>query len=137
MYIVYQDGVGQEMPQNYQIEHIRQGNYLRVRPLAPLTRELISDYSMAAHTQCRSEGCNGYLFDLRGIENACNPVDNYDFVYRDMEEMKLLHSIKSAVLIDEADDSHSFPELLLQNAGYNIRFFSDEQEAIEWLVQTG
>ena len=124
------------MHKDYEIEHVLPGNYLRVQPLAPLTRELIGDYSLAAHTLCRSEGCNGYLFDLRGIENACNPVDNYDFVYRDMEEMKLLHSIKSAVLVDETDESHSFPELLLQNAGYNIRFFSDEQAAIEWLTQT-
>lgn len=70
---------------------------------------------------------------MRGTPNTQSVVLNYDFAYKDLEDMHVDRGTKSAVLVSPGDDSHDFVMIAIRNAGFNGRKFTDEAAAIAWL----
>ena len=118
----------------FTIEHVKNGNYLWVRVSVPVTRELADEFTQGAENECRRIGCGGYLVDVRGVTNISTVNDNVEFSNWDMKMTGAQAEMKRAVLTDVDDETHDIPILAMRELGYNVEKFTDEQDAINWLI---
>ncbi len=125
------------MESSFKVEYIRDGNYVRVRVLNQVTRNLAAAFAAQAEDECNQKGCPGYLVDSRGFPNIDTVHDNYQYSAWDLKKLEDKPKIKHAILTDADDDTHDLPILAMQNMGFNVKKFTDEQEAIAWLKETG
>jgi hypothetical protein len=125
------------MATQFSIKYIRNGNYLRISLMAPVTRDLANEMIQQLEQECDRRGCSGYLFDVRSTFNDSTVQDNYEFANWDLKALGVVPRVKGAVLTAANDDTHSLPVLMLRTAGYDVHDFSDEQEAVTWLTGSG
>lgn len=119
----------------FTIEHIKDGNYLRVHVLAPVTRDLADEFTLRADEEVVRLGADGVLVDVRGVQNISTVHDNVEYSAWDLKEMvKAQSKIKRAVLTDVDDDTHDLPILAMREMGFNAEKFTGEQDAIAWLT---
>lgn len=121
------------MPKSYAIDVSEPDHFIRVRVFAPLTRGLAREVAMALKQLDEKIDGTGFLADVRGAPNIGGPANNYEFAYKDMAAMGLSRSKRAAILADPGESTHNFPETVIRNAGYNVRLFFDEAQAIDWL----
>jgi hypothetical protein len=74
-----------------------------------------------------------YLYDLRNAPNIESVTSNYEFAYKEMPKSPLDANATVALLADPEDRSHDFVETVMRNAGFNVRLFSEKEEAVAWL----
>lgn len=120
----------------FTIEHIKQGNYLRVDVFVPVTRELADEFTLQAEQECGRTGARDYLVDVSHVPNVDSVNDNVEFSAWDMKVSGAQAQIKRAVLTAVDDDTHDLPILAMQEMGFNAKKFTDEQEAIAWLTSS-
>ncbi len=70
---------------------------------------------------------------MREASNISTTFQNYEFAYKDMDDLNLERDVRSAILADPAHFSHDFPATAQQNAWFNVRIFHDEDIALAWL----
>ena len=109
--------------------------YIIVIIKGPITIDLARQYSMEAREMGRSTGIQRFLFDVRDATNRSSTFENYEFAYRNAQEMQLERKVHSAILADPNDSSHDFVELTMRNAGFCVKLFRDEDTAINWLEE--
>ncbi len=119
----------------FEISLAESGKYVRCQVFEPVTTEFALEFGKAAAQLSQSHGVSRQLYDVRGVKNISSVHHNYDFAYKDMVNLELDFNNRAAILIDPADRSHDFVEVVSRNAGYNVRVFVDEQKAIEWLEE--
>ena len=119
---------------DFEVRVIDEGGYLLCRVYRPVTISLARRFARAVDELHRQSGIHVFLFDLRGAPNTASVLDNYEYAYEDMAAMNLARNARSALLVDPDDHSHDFPETVMRNAGYIVRLFTDEAEAIAWLT---
>jgi hypothetical protein len=122
------------MESQFTLGHIKEGNYIRVRVAAPVTRDMAAVFAAQAEAECKRKGCPGYLVDARGFPNVETINDNYEYSAWDLKQVEDKTGMKHAILVDVDDDSHDLPILAMQEMGFNARKFTDEQEAVAWLT---
>jgi len=110
------------------------GPFVRVTIEGEVSAEMARDFSLAANAEGAKLAKERYLFDARQSRNMLSAADNYYFAYHDMNEMKLNRAARSAILVAADDTSHNFVETVSQNAGFNVRIFTDEPTALAWLL---
>lgn len=120
----------------FTIEYVRDGNYLWVKVNAPVTRLLADEFTQQAEQECGRMGACDYLVDARGVPNVDTVNDNVEFSAWDMKVTGAQAEMKRAILTDVDDDTHDLPILGMQEMGFNVKKFTDEQEAIAWLKDT-
>lgn len=118
----------------FTIEHVKDGNYVVVRILVPVTRELADEFTQKAQEEAERFGLDSALVDVRGVPNISTVNDNVEFSAWDMKVTGGQAEMKRAVLTDVDDDTHDLPILAMQEMGFNAKKFTDEQEAIAWLT---
>lgn len=121
----------------YQIELSDDGKYIRIRISGEMTVELAHEFSAKLQEMSRQTGVKRFLFDSRGAQNASSMLENYSFAYRDSEALGLERNVRSAILVSHGDKSHNFIEITMRNAGFNVRLFTSEAMAVEWLEANG
>lgn len=105
------------------------------RPFVPVTMELARTMAAAIAKIAEETGVLDRLVDNRQVYSAMSVTDSYDIAYKGLEEMEIDRSTKVALLHNTSDTSHDFACLAARNAGFNVRSFADEAEAIEWLEE--
>jgi hypothetical protein len=109
------------------------GSHIVVRVNKPITRQLAFEFNQAAAKLALEHDLDAYLFDLRGVVNVESPTYNYMIAYEDAPQMAFSRTARIAVLHDPGDTSHQFVETVALNAGYNMKLFTAEQDALAWL----
>lgn len=109
--------------------------YILITVNVDITVELAKKFSVEARDLGIKHNIDRFLFDMTDSPNVESTMRNYSYAYEDMPEMELNRNAKSAVLVDPADQSHSFVETVSKNAGYNVRIFIDKKSAIDWLYE--
>lgn len=109
--------------------------YLVCRAFAPITAEITREMAFQVGKLAAVTGVRNRLIDVRNMPNLMSVPSNYDLAYKDMEEMQIDRSTKVASLQSSDDHSHDFVCTAIRNAGYNLRVFTDEAEAIAWLEE--
>jgi len=83
----------------------------------------------------RERGIKRFLTDVREARNVSSVGDNYTFAYEDLAQIDFPRNARVAILSSADDTSHDFVETVSSNAGYPVRLFVDEADAIAWLEQ--
>ena len=123
------------MELGFQLEIDKSRKFVRVIVEGDVTTESAREFTMAATEFGKKEGIELYLVDGRNSRNVLSTTDNYYYAYREMSTMPLNRTARTAILADKDDSSHDFVETVSQNAGYNVRVFKDEQQAVAWLCE--
>jgi hypothetical protein len=110
------------------------GKYLVSRVTGEINSDIARELGAQTERVARETGISNRLVDLRDTPNTQSVASNYDFAYKELEEI-VDRSTKSAVLVSPGDDSHDFVMLAVRNAGFNGRKFTDEEAAIAWLLE--
>ena len=98
-----------------------------------VTSEFALEFGKAAAEASHEQGVTRQLYDVRRVRNINSVFHNYDFAYKDMVNLELEHDNRAAILVDPADRSHDFVEIVSRNAGYNVRVFTEKERATAWL----
>jgi hypothetical protein len=122
-----------EHQMKYEISLADSGKYVICKVLDPVTTEFALEFGSATAEFSRQHGLDRQLYDCRRVRNIDSVYHNYEFAYKQMEQLELSTSNKVAILVDPADRSHDFVQIALRNAGYNVKIFVDEEQASEWL----
>jgi hypothetical protein len=120
---------------DYEVSVSKNEKFVIIDAKAPMTVDLSRRCGIDAHELARKKEIKRFLFDLRGAPNIETVLHNYEFAYQDMQEHGFSRSIRSALLTDPGDSSHDFMETLLLNAGYPVKKFSSEEDAVSWLEE--
>jgi hypothetical protein len=121
---------------SFEVSLADSGKYVICRVCDPITTEFALQFGKAATETSQQYGLARQLYDVRSVRNVDSIYHNYDFAYKDMVNLDLEFDNRAAILVDPADRSHDFVEVVSRNAGYNVRVFVDEQQAIAWLEES-
>lgn len=120
---------------NYKTFLSKNGDYVICEVTGLITRENSHEFTEASNRFLSVANVKRLLTDVRNATNELSVSQNYKYAYKDMEDLNLRRDIRSAILTSKGDRSHDFIETVAQNAGYNVRIFSDEETAISWLSE--
>jgi hypothetical protein len=125
--------------ENYMTKEIKvsdSGKYIIVCVNEDMTRSLAESLGLEAMHLGNRKNINKYLYDLRNSRNKESVNANYIFANQDLKRLEPNPSNKIAMLTSPNDKSHDFIETVLRNAGYDVKLFVNESEAITWLEET-
>lgn len=111
------------------------GKYIIVRVNEDMTRTLAESLGLEAMHLGIKKNLNKFLYDLRNSRNKETINANYIFAKQDLKRLEPNPANKIAMLTSPNDKSHDFIETVLRNAGYNVKLFIIEEEAIIWLEE--
>jgi predicted glycoside hydrolase/deacetylase ChbG (UPF0249 family) len=109
------------------------GKYLVCRVDEPVTAEVVFEMIRQLDELAEQTGIRNRFIDSRGMPNMMSVTTNYDLAYKDMEKMKIDRSTKIASMRLPTDAVDDFASTAIKNAGFNLRMFVDDAEAIAWL----
>ncbi|HCY75367.1 MAG TPA: hypothetical protein DHV28_05560 [Ignavibacteriales bacterium] len=121
---------------SYEIKVSDSGKYILLRVNENMTRALAERLGTEALYLGSKKNINCYLYDLRNSVNVESINANYIFANQDMKKLETNPNNKIAMLTSPSDKSHDFVETVLRNAGFNVKLFIDEAEALTWLEET-
>ena len=110
------------------------GKYLVCRVDEPITLEVIQEMSLQMKKLAEETGVNRRLIDTRGTTNMMSVVANYDLAYKDLDAMQIDRATKIAALRLPTKEA-GFASTAIKNAGFNLRIFTDEADAVAWLEE--
>lgn len=119
----------------YVISLADSGKYVICKVCEPVTTRFAIEFGKATVDFARACGINRQLYDCRNVRNVDSVYHNYDFAYKDAEQLDLSYANRAAILVDPTDRSHDFVEITMRNAGYDIKVFIDEEKAAAWLEE--
>lgn len=111
------------------------GKYIIVRVNEDMTRTLAESLGLEAMHLGIKKNLSKFLYDLRNSRNKETINANYIFAKQDLKRLDPNPANKIALLTSPNDKSHDFIETVLRNAGYNVKLFIVEEEAIIWLEE--
>jgi isopentenyldiphosphate isomerase len=110
--------------------------YIIVQVNENMTRVLAERLGFEAIQLGNTKNITRFLYDLRNSRNTESINVNYIFANQDMKRLETNPNNMIAMLISAGDKSHDFIETVLRNAGYNVRIFEVETDAIAWLEES-
>lgn len=110
-------------------------DYIIGKIYGPLNRETVQQLTREYVEIIRSTGIKRILNDVRGLHDAMDIIDRYEFAYNDTRALNLPGDIRAALLTDPGDTSHSFQETVAHNAGYLVKVFDEMGRAVAWLLE--
>lgn len=119
----------------YEISISEDKTFVRIRVFGSITDEMNKEFAEKAILTARENNLLNHLVDVRQAQHVSSTFDQYQFAYKDMEQMLLDKKSSIAVLARADDQSHNFIETVFRNAGYNCKLFIDEETAINWLSE--
>jgi hypothetical protein len=119
--------------QDFEVSVSPDGTYVEVKIYAPMDSEVGYRCGVAATALAKRYRIKRFLFDSRLSSNVQSVTVNYEFAYEGLDAFGFPRDSRSALLVAPDDDSHDFLETLFKNAGYSVRLFHDEAQAVAWL----
>jgi len=77
--------------------------------------------------------CNRFLLDARDMKCDRSIIDLY-FMGEKFDKLGFKRKFQIAFVYSQDEELYEFLELVVQNRGYSTRFFKDETQALEWLM---
>jgi hypothetical protein len=107
--------------------------FFRVRVEGDVSADGAREWSAELREASRAQGVRRFLIDVRSSRNVSTVLENYQYAYRNSDELDLPKNVRTAILTSSDDRSHDVVEIFMRNAGYNVRIFTDESAAVDWL----
>jgi len=118
----------------YEVNVTEGQNWVYARVHEPVTKTLALDLLNDAARLAAEHGVSHLLIDARGAPSTKSTVEDYDIAYRRVPQLGFERGSRTAIIVDEADESHHFFETCMMNAGHNWRVFSDADRARRWVA---
>ena len=101
------------------------------------TRSLATVLAMSKDimSACAERGIGKVAIDVRQLQGRLPPLDSYEVVNDHFPQMRSTRVITQAAIVDrkEFEANYRFFENLAVNRGFNLRIFSDAEQALSWL----
>jgi hypothetical protein len=123
-----------EQVMDFEIRVVEPKQYVLLRVNSDITMDVAHRFTKELANVTDANYLYQILCDVRGVRNVSSIIENYKYAYNDVQSLGLKHCIHSAVLASPNDDSHNFIETVTQNAGYRVKIFRAENQAIDWLI---
>ena len=120
---------------SYSVSLSENGKFIACKVSGPITLDVAQEFTMELYYLSRTTGVKRFLVDIRDAPNAMSVSQTYNFAYKAMENLNFQRDIRGATLISLTDKTHYFSETVVQNAGYNMRLFHDEEATFAWLFK--
>jgi len=81
-------------------------------------------------------GISRFLTDTRELDNSTTPIDAYELV-KMYQKLGIGEGWKEAILLPELPDSAAlmvFYETVSQNRGFDVKVFTNRDDAVAWLT---
>lgn len=117
----------------FEIDLAADGSHICVTINSVLTQELRRRYIEAALALARETGLNRFLIDARTAPSSTSVVDDYQAAYEITRQSGVRPGTRIAGLLAEGDSSRAFLETVANNAGFQVRMFTDKADALDWL----
>jgi hypothetical protein len=119
----------------YEISVSDDSKYICVRIDEPMTTDVLNRFISETADKAKEHEVKRFLYDVRNSPNRIDHAFYSDLVYKRAVELGFVYGTKHAILVDGGDmPDYHFVETILNNAGYLGRMFTDETEAVEWLL---
>jgi hypothetical protein len=120
---------------DYEVSVAEKDSFIVCVVSGPILREDARKYSSEMIVLAQARGIKRFLFDVREAQSALSILGNYKFAHEDLTELGFPRFSRVAILRTADDASHDFIEKVSRNAGYLVRLFVGEADAIAWLEQ--
>jgi len=108
---------------------------LLVKATGARTYENVLNMTLEIMEACIQHGTPKVLVDVRDLEGRLNVLDSFtipDEVFPRIRDRRVIQ--KSAIVdVEEFQGAYRFFENVAVNRGFNLRIFSDQEEAMLWL----
>jgi len=118
---------------DYKIQTPQKGDYVLVKVYGDVTIGMASEFARNATDEGLKAGINKMLVDVRGYRSATKVLDEYRFAHGKAEKVGISRAWIICILCDVGDESFTFLETVMRNAGYNYQVVFDERNALDWL----
>ncbi len=119
---------------SYQLNVSEDKQYLVCRITGAIDAVVARNFCIALDTLGHETNIRCYLTDVREAYNTLGYGENFHFVNQDMAAMGIRRGTRVATITRRDDKTHKFLETLNHNAGYNMRVFHEEADAVAWLT---
>lgn len=122
---------------DYTITPSEDGQYIIIKVIADITPTIAMRYTTESHKMGREMGIHKYLVDATEAKNISKAFENYRFAYHSSDDIPDFDPLACvAALISPDDSSHDFIETVTKNAGLDVTFFTDREEAVNHLLRS-
>lgn len=119
---------------DWTIEYLPQENLLLVKTKGKMDVPSANAMVKAVADAAVEHQCFVHLIDHRETTFAFSLMDFFDRPYIN-EKLGISRRFKTAMVFKELTSDTRFMETVFQNRGYNLRHFTDMEEARNWLGQ--
>jgi hypothetical protein len=121
----------------YQVDIKAEEEYLHTVVSGIRNRQNVMAVTTDVLKACREHNINKALIDVRQLKGRLSVIDSFFIAAKEFANIRKYNIINKAVIVDnkENEERYRFFENVAVNRGYNIRFFSDSDIALEWLLK--
>lgn len=120
---------------SYKLTIKKKKDILWITATGKRTLETVLAITKESVTACVKNKTTKFIIDVCGLEGRLRTLDAYDVPDQHFPKIRDLNVISQCAIIDlkEFEESYRFFENVAVNRGFNLRIFSDPDEAIAWL----
>ena len=120
---------------SYALAIEKEGDVLRVTATGQRSLKTVLAMSSDIFAACAEKKIMKVLLDVRALEGRLPTMDTFDLVDRHFPKIRDRRVITHSAIVDlkEFESGYKFLEDLAVNRGFNLRIFSDPEDAIAWL----
>jgi len=122
---------------SYQVFLAKNEKFIICQVSGEMTVETAKQFAAEIHNLSQEKNLKKFLIDVRQAPNISSIMQNYKFIYNDLNELDFQRNALTAILVNKGDHSHDFVETVSLNAGYNVKICDNEEEAIKWFDEEG
>ena len=110
-------------------------NFVHSRVTAPISWDVLAEQISRAAEKGEQWGFHRYLVDFRDSEKQLGVLEDHDVAYRRTRECGLgpIGTKHALIVKPEEFDEFRFVETAFRNAGYDLKVFTEEDAALEWI----
>ena len=119
----------------YKLTLKNQGDYLAVQATGIRSAENISAMAKEILEECNNAHVDMVLVDVRELQGKISIFDSLMIIVQQFQRLRRPRILRKAVLVDleERRERSGFFERAARNRSFNLRVFSDMDEARSWL----
>jgi len=109
-------------------------NYVHSEVRGALTIELLAELMTEITARAEDWRLTKHLIDMCEAQKQMGVSEDYDLAYKKAAGYGLKTGSRYAVLVKQAyKNEFVFVETVFQNAGYDVRIFTEEEAALAWI----
>lgn len=118
---------------DYSLEKKYEKDFLHVHVTGERVREVLIDIAKDIVAALKKRQYTKVLIDVTQLRGHLNTIDTYDLGTRDFPTLKQNKPMKIAICDNHISENLRFFETVSRNIGLNIRVFTIDDDAIQWL----